>query len=134
MNNITRLDSSDTKMLLDQSATNHKKQRRRKRLEAETGVAVTPYGICQIIDLTQDGFSFKCIKQSEFPSEWSMDIYVTTGLSLEQLQVKKVWVKFLQDRSNQTPFSMEVGGEFMDLSPEQEEQLNTYLQELEKTD
>ncbi|MBT8362229.1 MAG: hypothetical protein KJO32_14865 [Deltaproteobacteria bacterium] len=134
MNNITRPDSSDKTTHLDQSATNHKKQRRRMRLEAETGIAVTPYGICQIIDLTRDGFSFKCVKQTEFPSEWSMDIHVTTGLSLEQLQVKKVWVKFLQDRNNQTPFSMELGGQFMELSPEQEEQLNTYLQELEKTD
>lgn len=104
------------------------------RLEAETGIAVTPYGICQIIDLTRDGFSFKCVKHTEFPSEWSMDIHVTTGLSLEQLQVKKVWVKFLPDMSNQTPFSMELGGEFKKLSPEQEEQLNTYLHELEKTD
>ena len=134
MNNITRPDTSDKKMHLDQSAANHKKQRRRMRLEAETGIAVTPYGICQIIDLTQDGFSFKCVKQNEFPSEWTMDIYVTTGLSLEQLQVKKVWVKFLENNGIQTPFSMEVGGEFKELSPEQEKQLNTYLQELEKAD
>lgn len=134
MNNITRPDGSDKKIHLDHSARNHKKQRRQMRLEAETGIAVSPYGICQIIDLTRDGFSFKCIKQTEFPSEWLMDIYVTTGLSLEQLKVKKVWVKFLENNANQTPFSMEVGGEFMELSPEQEEQLNTYLHELEKTD
>lgn len=134
MNNITRPDSSDNKIHLDHSARNHKKQRRQMRLEAETGIAVSLYGICQIIDLTRDGFSFKCIKKTEFPSEWLMDIYVTTGLSLEQLKVKKVWVKLLENNANQTPFSMEVGGEFMELSPEQEEQLNTYLHELEKTD
>lgn len=103
--------------------------RKSKRLQATNGIAVTPYGIGQVINLNRDGISFRCFEEYDFPFEWSMNIYDAIGQSLEKLHVKKVWEKGVGDSNNQ-PFLMEVGGEFQHLSPEQKVLLNTYLRQL----
>ncbi|NOR10612.1 MAG: hypothetical protein GQ541_03890 [Desulfovibrionaceae bacterium] len=108
-----------------------KKRRNRKRLKVKTGIAKTPAGVCQITNLTPDGLSFRCYKKLSFTREWSLDIYDTSGLSLEQLQVRKIWQNSLSNLDASSKFSMTVGVAFRDLSPSQKEQLNSYIQQLQ---
>ncbi len=105
-------------------------KRKDKRLEAKSGIAVTPNAVCQVVNLSKDGISFKCTKEHYFPFEWTMNIYDIAGQSLEQLHVKKVWESWLNIQDDQSPFTMEVGGRFQNLSSSQKDQLNTYLQQL----
>ncbi len=106
------------------------KQRQNKRLEAKSGISITPHGICQIINLSKDGVSFKCVKERNFPGEWSMTICDIAGQCLEQLQVKKIWTNRLNIPGDPSPFTIEVGGAFQNLSSSQKDQLKTYLQQL----
>jgi len=106
------------------------KQRKSKRLEAKSGIGITPHGICQVINLSKDGVSFKCVKGRDFPGEWSMTVYDVTGQCLEKLQVKKIWENWLNIPDTPSPFSIEVGAAFQNLSSSQKDQLNTYLQQL----
>lgn len=106
------------------------KQRKSKRLEAKSGISITPHGICQVINLSKDGISFKCIKERDFPVKWSMTVCDITGQCLDQLQVKKVWENRLNIPGKPSPFSIEVGGTFQNLSSSQKDQLNIYLQQL----
>lgn len=109
-------------------------QRKSERHEAKSGIAITPHGIGQVININRSGLSFKCVEERDFPLEWSMAIYDITGQRLEQLRVKKVWEKELGEPDGSTPFSMEVGGEFKNLSTTQKAQLNIYLQQLVETE
>lgn len=106
------------------------KQRKSKRIGAKSGIGVTPHGICQVTNLSKDGVSFKCVRERYFPVEWSMTVYDVTGQCLERLQVKKVWENWLKTSDASSPFSIEVGGEFQNLSSSQKDQLETYLQQL----
>lgn len=109
---------------------NYLNQRKSQRLEAQGGIAITPNGVCQIVNLNKDGVSFKCVRGLDFPLAWSMAIYDTTGQVLEQLHVKKIWENSLIHSHNSSPFSIEVGGEFQNLSTSQKSQLDTYLLQL----
>lgn len=109
---------------------NFLKQRKSKRLEAKSGIGITSHGICQVINLSKDGVSFKCVKERYFPVEWSMTVYDVTGQCLERLRVKKVWENWLKISDASSPFSVEVGGVFQNLSSSQKDQLETYLQQL----
>lgn len=106
-------------------------QRKTKRLESKTGIAVTEHCIAQVINLSENGVSLKCLEKKGFPNKWLMDIFDATGYSLEQLQVKKIWEKSLRRPSALATFLMEVGGSFENLSSVQEAQLKAYLRKLE---
>lgn len=108
-----------------------KKRRNKKRLKVKTGIAKTPAGVCQITNLTPDGLSFRCHKTLSFTRDWSLDIYDTSGLSLEQLQVRKIWQNSLSNLDASSDFSMTVGVVFRNLSSTQKEQLNSYIQQLQ---
>ena len=107
------------------------KPRKSKRLKVQTGIVNTPTGVCQIINLTPEGLSFKCVKSLSLSRECSLDIYDTSGLNLELLQVKKIWEKIPSSQDASTQFSMIVGVTFRHLSPSQKEQLNLYIRQLE---
>jgi len=107
-------------------------QRKNKRLGAKKVIALVPYVICQVIDLTLDGISFRCRDKHVFPNELSIGIYDPTGLSMEQLQVKKVWEKRLNSPRTPAFFLMAVGWEFRNLSIAQESHLKFYLQRLQE--
>ena len=108
------------------------KPRKCKRQLVDHGIAVFPDGIGQIINLTRYGFAFKCFGEYNFPDEWLMEIYDAAGISLEELSAKKVWIKNPEHRTLPTPATMEVGGEFADLSRNQETKLAAYLKQLEE--
>ena len=105
--------------------------RKSKRLKVKTGIVNTPTGVCQIINLTPEGLSFKCLKSLSLSRECSLDIYDTSGLNLELLQVKKIWEKIPSSQDASTQFSMIVGVAFRHLSPSQKAQLNVYIRQLE---
>ena len=107
-------------------------QRKNKRLGTKKVIVLVPYVICQVIDLTLDGISFKCRDEQDFPDELSIGIYDTTGLSMEQLQVKKVWEKRLNRPYTPASFLMAVGWQFRNLSIAQESHLKFYLHRLEE--
>lgn len=109
-------------------------QRRNKRLGAKKVIVLVPYAICQVIDLNQGGISFRCLEKHEFPDELSIGIYDITGLSMEQLQVQKVWEKRVNSPNSPASFLMAVGWEFKNLSIAQESHLRFYLQQLEEVD
>lgn len=106
-------------------------QRDSNRLEVKNGIAKTADGVFQIINLNQKGLLIKCFKRWFFSREWSLDIYDTSGLSIEQLHVKKIWERYLGKLDARTPFSMIIGVEFKNLSSAQKSQLNSYIQQLE---
>jgi hypothetical protein len=107
-------------------------KRKNRRLKVEGGITLTPVGMGQVIDLNENGIAFACVDERHFPGEWSMAIYDCTGLSLEELQVKKVWEKHVTPPGAPATFPMVVGGTFTNLSSSQKNQLNSYLQYLRK--
>ena len=104
--------------------------RKKPRLKVRTGIANTPAGICQLLNINSDGLSFKCFKRSSFSREWSLDIYDTSGLCLEQFQVRSLWKKNLTNLSTTEQFSMIVGVAFQNLSDSQKTQLCLYVRQL----
>ena len=90
-------------------------------------IAITPAGICQIVNLNPEGLSFKCVKEWCFPPYWSLDIYDTAGMNLEQLQIKKIWEHHSTHTGAPLQFSMRVGVAFKNLSALQKAKLNLYI-------
>ncbi len=106
--------------------------RKSKRLTTRDCIANTPAGICRILNLNPEGLLLKCFKEWSFSQDWSLDIYNTAGLSLEHLQVKKIWEKQLDNQEAPSQFSMIVGVAFKKLSYIQKRQINAYIQQLEE--
>lgn len=89
-------------------------------------------GFCKLVNLSNEGVSFKCVGGHDTPMEWSMDIYDDSKQCIERLKVKKVWEKRFFNPQPASLFSVEAGGVFKNLSPLQKVRINTYLQELSK--
>jgi hypothetical protein len=107
-------------------------QRKNNRIISKRGITITPNGVGKLINLSNEGISFKCVDGSDIPIEWSMAIYDVTGQGMEGLKVKKVWEKRLNNPQTTSLFSVEVGGVFKNLSSSQKAHINTYLRELSK--
>ena len=105
----------------------HIDHRKSRRLEANTALAMTPFGMCQMINLNKTGLSFKCFDGKEFPDAWSMSIYDAQGLNLEELKIKKIWEKRASGQKIAIQSEVVVGGKFENLSAAQENQLYSYL-------
>ncbi len=107
-------------------------KRKSKRTAVEKNIVLATDVVCQVIDVNQSGISFRCCDGNDFPDELSIDIYDTAGLSMEQLQVQKVWKKRLNGSSSPAPFVMAFGWKFKNLSVSQEAHLKFYLQQFEE--
>ena len=107
-----------------------KNRRNSERLKVKNGIVMTPNEVCKLTDLSPKGFSFKCVNEQLFSSEWPVDIYDTSGLGLEQLQVNKVWQQDLSYFHGSPPFMVKVGVEFKSLSHLQKKQLTSHLRRL----
>jgi hypothetical protein len=105
-------------------------KRMSNRLEAKNLIALVHHGVCQVIDLNSSGISFKCFEEHDFPSEWAIDIYDSNGLSIEEIQIKKIWEHCISNRDFQTLNLLEIGAEFKSLSSSQKTELNSYIQQL----
>ena len=107
-------------------------QRKSNRAESKSGIAITPNGICKLINLSNEGVSFKCVDGPDAPIEWSMAIYDHRAQCIERLKVKKVWERRFNSPRATSLFSVEVGGVFKNLSTSQKAKISTYLRELSK--
>lgn len=108
----------------------NQESRKKTRVKVRNCITNTPAGLCQLLNINSDGLSLKCFKKWSFSREWSLDIYDTSGLILEQFQVKKIWEKCLTNPMVPGQFSMIVGVAFHNLSGSQKEQLDSYVRQL----
>lgn len=106
---------------------NNVDQRKGERFKIKGGIALTPNGVCQVINISKGGLSFKCFQEVAFPHEWTMDIYDETDLNLQELKVKKVWEKTLSVQGVRTGSQVEVGVAFNNPSSSLEAQLKGHL-------
>lgn len=97
------------------------------RLETKSGIALTPNGVCRMINLSKGGFALKCLKAFEFPSEWTIDVYDESGLNLQELKVRKIWSKRINKPGILSHSQVEVGWAFENLSAYQRTKLSSYL-------
>jgi hypothetical protein len=109
-------------------------QRKNERIEVEKVIVSLPDVVCQVINVNQGGISFRCRGEHDFPNEVSIGVYDSTGVSMEQLHVKKIWEKRSHRPNTQAPFVMAVGWEFSNLTFSQKSHLKLYLQQLEEAD
>ena len=105
-------------------------QRKGKRFKIKGGIALTPNGVCQVINISKGGLSLKCFKEVAFPHEWTMDIYDETDLNLQELKVKKVWEKILSVQGAHADSQVEAGVAFKNSSSSLEAQLQVHLLQL----
>lgn len=103
-------------------------RRKSKRIESQSGVALTPSGVCLVVNLSKSGLLLKCFVEQGFSDECSVDLYDITGHNVEGLKVKKVWEKKSSNVKISSKFEVEVGGQFENLTRSQETTLQSYLQ------
>jgi hypothetical protein len=109
----------------------NKEHRKSKRLKVSDGIANTPAGVCRIIDLNLEGLSIECVREWSFSQEWFLDIYATTGVSIEQLQVKIIWEKHSSSPGTPFNFLIKIGVAFRNLSYLQKAKLDSYIWRLD---
>lgn len=93
-------------------------------------LVITGRGTGKILDIGSDGLSFGCLYHHAFPAIWSMDIIDARGVHLKQLHVRKIWEKSSGHPDLSGSFDLEIGVEFMDLTPRQENELDLLLNNL----
>ena len=90
-------------------------------------LGITGLGTGKIMDIGRDGLSFGCLYPHAFPVIWPMDIIYAKGVHLKQLMVRKVWERNSGHPDLSGSFELEIGVEFMDLTPRQEKELDFLL-------
>lgn len=105
----------------------HRERRKSDRCNTVHLLGITARGTAKIIDISRDGLSFGCLYPHTFPAEWSMDIINAKGVHLKQLMVRKVWERNIEHPDLSGSFELEIGVEFMDLTPRQEKELDLLL-------
>ena len=105
-------------------------QRNCNRFKVIGGIALTPNGVCQVVNLSEGGLSLKCFCGLGFPHECTMDIFDETDLNLHELKVKKVWEKRPSKSGNPLQSELEVGGSFENLSSSKEDHLYSHILKL----
>lgn len=103
------------------------RKRKSKRLPVKDGIALTPKGVCQVINLSKGGLSLKFFHDLELPNELIIDIYYETDLYVRDLKVKKVWEKKIRNPASPLQHQMEIGGLFENLSFSQVIHFDSYL-------
>jgi hypothetical protein len=93
-------------------------------------LGITGRGTGKIIDIGRDGLSFGCLYNHDFPAVWPMDIIDAKGAHLKQFMVRKIWERNSGHPELSGSFELEIGVEFMDLTPRQEKELDLLLNTL----
>ena len=104
-----------------------REQRKNDRYREMYLLVITSRGTGKILDIGNEGLSFGCLYHHDFPAIWSMDIIDARGIHLKQLSVRKIWERSSGRQDLSGSFELEIGVEFMDLSPQQENDLNLLL-------
>jgi hypothetical protein len=94
-------------------------------------IAVTPTGVGMVTNISCGGIAFKCSKAHDFPTEMPIDIYDSKGnCVVENMVANQVWEKQINQIRFNSPFSVEVGMCFSQLTASQKNQISNYLNEL----
>jgi hypothetical protein len=113
---------------------NIQNRRQQPRFEIQNTFVVNPQGACEILEMSTDGFSFKCLFGQSLSSEWMVDIINDRGGYLENISVEKVW-ELAKDKDSYNPSSLcelAVGVKFTNLSRVQQLGLDNLLISNEK--
>ena len=97
----------------------NKESRRYLRHKLEDTFVVNQEGICQVIDISPTGISFRCTNVRNFPETLTVDVVNNSGLHVWDLPIKAIWV----EKNNADPISsiyaLRLGAKFdEDLTPE----------------
>jgi hypothetical protein len=87
-------------------------------------LVITSRGTGKIVDISRNGLSFGCLYHHTFPEIWSMDLINAKGFYLKGIMVRKVWERTIGHPDLSDSFELEIGVEFMDLTPLQENELD----------
>lgn len=78
------------------------RKERRKTTRAKSmkeAFLVDPNGIHQILDISKNGLSFKCMADDFFPLHWTVDIIIAGS----QIYLEKITVEFVQEKNDYLP-------------------------------
>lgn len=92
-------------------------------------IALTSKGVAQVVNLSIKGMYIRFRNIVYLPKYLVMDLYDTTGLSMERVHARKVWSKTFDSPNGcrDKLFKSEIFTEFENLSLSQECQLAFYL-------
>ncbi|MFH0783796.1 MAG: PilZ domain-containing protein [Pseudomonadota bacterium] len=107
-----------------------RERRKNDRCSELNLLVITNRGTGKIMDISRDGLSFGCLYPHNFPVTLLIDILDAKGLHLKQLTVRKVWERNSGDPELSGRFELEIGVEFLDLTPHQENSLDILLSNL----
>jgi len=75
-------------------------QRKSKRFKIPDAIVITPDNVCQLVNISTGGLSFKCFLEVDLPAKCTVDIMVAgSDFHIEQLPVELIW-KTLDDHSS----------------------------------
>lgn len=94
-------------------------------------LVITGRGTGKVLDIGREGLSFGCLYHHAFPPVWSLDIINARGVHLKNLGVRKIWEKINDHTDLSCNFELEIGVEFIDLTPGQENELDIFLNNMD---
>lgn len=110
-----------------ENALIYENRRKGKRVECKETLVINPEGVCELLDISSGGFSFKCLFNQSLSEEWVVDILDTRGGFVDEVQVEKVWqVEEDKPRVNGVCV-LAVGVKFKNLSVSQHLALNDLI-------
>ena len=123
MNHLTVLELSNSRSLPE--------RRRSDRYKVVHLLAITDRGTGQIGDIGREGLAFGCLYPHKFPESWVMDILDAKGSHIKQLRVRKIWERTIGHPDLPAKFELEIGVEFIEITPAQEDELDYLLSNLD---
>ena len=124
MNQLNSYHNAETFCLLE--------QRRIDRQAATNLLAITERGTGQILDISNEGFSFGCLYPHTFPCEFNVDILDAKGSHIKKLRVRKMWETRSNDLDSAANFELVVGVEFFECTCLQTDELTHLLDRMEE--
>ncbi len=106
---------------------NIRNRRKQERHQFTDAVTICHEGISQVIDISSGGISFKCRCERCLSTKWTVDIFDSNGIHLQQFPVEKVWESAEDKQRDANIFKTAVGVKFKSLSPEQASSLHQLM-------
>ena len=102
--------------------------RRNPRRKLDNTFIINQEGVCQVLDLSAEGLSFRCTENRKFPETLTIDVVNNSGVHIWDLPIKIIWVEKINTHSFASIHTVKIGAKFRDnLSPENLHALNQLL-------
>ena len=102
--------------------------RKNRRHKLENTFIINQEGVCQVLDLSTEGLSFRCTENRKFPETLTIDIVNNSGVHIWDLPIKIIWSEKINTHSFSSIHTVKIGAKFLDtLSPENLSALNQLL-------